>query len=48
MIEEMRKDIGKHHEAANQPDLADADASKKGRQRRLALWRANVNDRGCR
>jgi hypothetical protein len=28
MIEEMRKDVGEHHEAAGEPDLPNADAAQ--------------------
>src|ERR1700694_5650414 len=47
MVEEMQKYVGKHHEAAGEPHLANAYSAQPRRNGRRLVDGAYVNNCGC-
>jgi hypothetical protein len=49
MIEEMREDVGEHHEAGGKPNLPHANAAQQHREPEAAIYTrcAYVNVGGC-
>src|SRR3981189_571115 len=47
MIEEVRENVGKHDEAANQPHLPDSDSLQPPHDARRPVCGARINDYRC-